>query len=98
MCSAKAATSAPGLVPKQISTGDRTIIEQHNGLARIKSGACCNARISTGQCPLRGQNPKCSDRANLVSSSSEADLRGPCVTLPFTIFQGPHVYSTPCES
>jgi len=35
-------------VPKQISTGDRTIIEQHNGLARIKSGACCNARISTG--------------------------------------------------
>ena len=33
MCSAKAATSAPGLVPKQISTGDRTIIEQHNGLA-----------------------------------------------------------------
>jgi hypothetical protein len=48
MCSAKAATSALGLVPKQISTGDRTIIEQHNGLARIKSGACCNARISTG--------------------------------------------------
>jgi hypothetical protein len=38
MCSSKAATSAPGLVPKQISTGDRTIIEQHNGLARIKSG------------------------------------------------------------
>jgi hypothetical protein len=38
MCSAKAATSALGLVPKQISTGDRTIIEQHNGLARIKSG------------------------------------------------------------
>jgi hypothetical protein len=31
-----------------ISTGDRIIIEQHNGLARIKSGACCNARISTG--------------------------------------------------
>jgi hypothetical protein len=48
MCSVKAATSAPGSVPKQILTGDGSIIEQHNGLARIKSGACCNARISTG--------------------------------------------------
>jgi len=49
-CSRRDATFGAwlGLVPKQISTGDRTIIEQHNGLARIKSGACCNARISTG--------------------------------------------------